>query len=273
MKKNPDQPEMSLREVLETYSHIELTEDEVREALIWRKQKKIEEIKTAELRKREEENRKYLTATQWSFQQTDAFMRYRANQIFEGKFVVDMVNQTVFDLLCYYFSNDTTFVSMAENIGIANPSLNKGILLAGNFGVGKTWMMKLFMKNQRQVFHLYNAKYLADTYEKEGEESIEPFLVKTKNAYNDSACFYQPYAGICIDDIGTEDRKSNYGNKRNVIGDVIERRYEKGNVGIWMHGTTNLSADQLNNFFGGRVVSRLREVVNFIEVGGKDRRK
>jgi DNA replication protein DnaC len=265
--------EVSLREVLESYNHIDLTEDEQMEALVWRKRKKEADIKAAEMKAREAENRKQLTESQWSYEQTEAYMKYRANQIFEGKFELDVHNQAIFDLLCYSCSNDERFVGMAAGMGIPNPSLTKGIFLAGNFGVGKTWMMKLFVKNQRQVYHVYNAKYLADAYEKEGEGAIEPFLVKTKNAYNDAACFFQPYAGLCIDDIGTEDRKTNYGNKKNVIADIIERRYEKGHIGIWLHGTTNLTADQINSFYGGRVSSRLREVVNLIEVSGEDRRK
>lgn len=273
MKKNLPQAEVSLREVLESYSHIELTEDETMEAMIWAKRQKEERVKAAEVRQREAENRKHLTSTQWSYEQTEAYMRYRANQIFEGNFILDVHNQTIFDLLCYYFSNDERFVGMAQGLGLESPALNKGILLAGNFGVGKTWMMKLFVKNQRQVYHVYNAKYIADAYEKEGESAIETFLVKTKNAYNDSGCFFQPYAGLCIDDIGTEDKKNNYGNKRNVIADIIERRYEKGNIGVWFHGTTNLTAEQIKEFYGGRVSSRLREVVNFIEVPGNDRRK
>lgn len=266
---------MSLQEVLESYNHVELTEDEFTEALIWRKQKKEEELKRAEAALRESENRKLLTGVQWSFEQTDAFMRYRANKIFSEKFsfTLDANNQPVFDLLCYYFSADPRFISMAMNLGIESPTLEKGILLAGNFGVGKTVLMKLFAKNQRQVFHVYNAKYIADEYEKGGEESIESYLVKTKNAYNDAGCFYQPYAGLCIDDIGTDDKKINYGNKKNVIGDIIEKRYDKGNVGIWFHGTTNLTAEQLEKLYGGRVISRLCEMVNFIELGGKDRRQ
>lgn len=264
---------MSLKEVLESFSHIELTEDEECEALIWRKQKKAQAMKLAEMKKREEENRKHLTETQWSYSQTQSFMLYRANQLFEGLFKLDPHNETIFNLLCYYFSGDQNFVSIAENLGIENPSLNKGVMLCGNFGVGKTWLMKLFTKNQRQVYHLYNAKYLADTYEKEGEESVEPFIIKSKNAYNDSACFFQPHAGLCIDDMGTEDIKNNYGNKRNVIGDIIERRYEKGNVGLWLHATTNLTTEAIKEFYGGRVSSRLRESVNLIEVTGNDRRK
>lgn len=259
--------------MLSHYDHIDLTDEEVAEAIIWRKQKKQEEIKNAERVLREQENRKLLTQTQWSYEQTNAFMLYRANSLFEGKFKLDENNQPIFDLLCYYFSGDLNFCSMAEAMGVPNPSLDKGILLVGGFGVGKTWMMKLFMKNQRQVYHVHNSKRIADLYEKDGEESIHEFLGKVKNAVNDSAAFYHSYAGLCLDDIGTEDKKTNYGNKRNVIGDIIELRYEKGNTGIWLHGTTNLTAKQIEDYYGGRVRSRLRESCNFIPVVGGDRRK
>lgn len=264
---------ISLREALENYNHVELSEEETMEAILWGKQKKQAEIKAAEVRQREQENRKHLTQTQWSYDQTRSFMLYRAAQIFEGKFALDSYNQPIFDLLCYYFSADPKFVSMAEGMGIENTSLDKGILLFGNFGVGKTWLMKLFMKNQRQVFHVHNAKKIADFYEKDGDEAIEPFLSKTKNPINDAAAFYHPYTGLCLDDIGTEDRKVNYGNKRNVIGDIIELRYEKQNTGIWLHGTTNLTVGQIESYYGGRVRSRLREVCNLLELNGGDRRK
>src|SRR5687768_17753090 len=99
LKKNLDLPEISLREVLESYSHIDLTEDEMLEAMIWRKQKKADEIKEAEVKKRETENRRQLTETQWSFKQTEPFMLYRANKIFEGKFKIDDDNRVVFNLL------------------------------------------------------------------------------------------------------------------------------------------------------------------------------
>jgi DNA replication protein DnaC len=264
---------MSLLEALDSFSHIELTEEEMQEAIFWRKQKKDAVLKQIELDKKIAENRKRLTSSQWSYDQTRSFMFYRAHQIFPDGFILDDYNQPIFELMCYYFSLDEKFLAFAENLGVKNPSLDKGIVLAGNFGVGKTTLMKLFMKNQRQVYIIQNAKKISDSYEKDGNETIEEYFNKRKNAFNDPAVFYQEYSGICIDDLGTENVKSNYGNKKNVIGDIIEMRYERGVMGKWFHATTNLSSDQLSEFYGGRVVSRLRETVNFIELNGNDRRR
>jgi len=68
--------------------------------------------------------------------------------------------------------------------------------------------------------------------------------------------------GMCIDDLGTEDIKNHYGNKKNVIGDLIELKYAKKTTGIYLHGTTNLTAEQLKDFYGSRVTSRMREIFN-----------
>jgi predicted ATPase len=263
----------SQRELLSNYDHIELTEEEIDEALLQAKVKKSIRMEFEENQRRAEENRRALTSTRWTTEQTKSFMLYRAKQIFEKPFALDQDNQIIFDLLCHYFSEDEGFLAIAENLGVANPSLQKGIFLCGNFGVGKTWLMKLFAKNKRQVYHLHNAKQVADSFEADGEEAVRSFVQPIKNAVNDGARFYQPFTGICLDDIGTEDVKVNYGNRKNVIGDLIEKRYAAGNCGVMLHATTNLTADHLKEFYGGRVISRMREIFNLIELPGEDRRK
>jgi len=263
----------SLQEVLESYNHIELTEDEVSEAIISRKQKKEQEINQKRILEVEAENRKMFTQFRWTYDQTKSFALWRASQIFDKQFVVDQSNSIIFELLCYYFSQDDRFISFAAAAGLDGFSLNKGIILCGNYGTGKTWMMKLFQKNQRHCYMIRNSKELADLYEKNGEDAIEEYLKPVKNSVNDSALFYQPFLGLCIDDIGTDNVKVNYGNKKNVIGDIVEKRYANGNIGTGFHCTTNLTAKGLQDFYGGRVVSRMREIFNVIELSGDDRRK
>ena len=260
-------------EILATYNHIELTGDEEIEGRIWAKQQKEIKLREEKLKELADNNRKFLTETQWSFSQTKDYMKYRASDIFLGEFILDEENEALFNMLCYYFSNDPLFIISANVFKIKNPSLSKGIMLAGNFGTGKTWLMKLFSKNQRQVFHIRNAKTIANVFEKDGEEVSKEFENKIKNPSNDSNSFFHQYAGLCIDDIGTEDVKNHYGNKKNVIGDLIETRYSKGNTGVFLHATSNLSGQQLKDFYGERVTSRVREIFNLIEVPGNDRRK
>lgn len=267
-------PKRSATEALESYKHIELTEEETAEAILWRKQQKEKQLREKALHERAAENRRALTATRWSYEQTRGFMIYRAENILRG-FALDQNNQAVFDLLCYYFSEDPQFTTIAHDMGISMPSLSKGICLAGMYGVGKTWLMRLFAKNQRQCYSVKSAKQIADTYEADGEgdNGLSEFIQKPKNAVNDMQVFYQPHMGLCVDDIGTEDIKNHFGNKKNVIGDLIEKRYSLGNTGTFLHATTNFNAEQIESFYGGRVRSRMREIFNFIELKGADRRK
>jgi hypothetical protein len=266
------QPE-SVQKVLEAYEHIELTEDELAEAILWGKRRKEAFTEQTRIREIEAANRKYLTQTQWTYKQTDSYMRYRADNMFEGKFVIDDSNQVIFLLLCLYFSADDQFLSLGESLGVKNPSLDKGILLGGVIGTGKTWLMRLFGKNQRQVFAVKTAKSIADTFQNEGENSLQQFLTCPQLPVNDSSNFFHSKMALCIDDIGTEELKNHYGNRKNVIGDLIELRYANGNTGTLLHLTTNLTMDQVKEFYGERVGSRLRETMNVIELKGKDRRK
>lgn len=271
---------MSLKEALETYKHIELTEEEADQAILWAKQRKEEAIKAKERESRAEENRRNFIDLKWDYETTRGYALYRAGGVFKGEFQLDVNNEYVFDMLCHYFSESDQFISMAKEAGVKEPSLSKGILLVGNPGSGKTWMMKIFSKNKRQVYHISNAKNIASIYQTEGLDSLDMYIKKHKNAVNDKDSFYHRYAGLCLDDIGTEDIKNNYGNKVSVISEIVERRYaeveegeEKSNVGIWLHGTTNFSGEQIGEFYGPRFRSRVREIFNYIELPGSDRRK
>lgn len=247
------------------------------EAIVEAKIKKDKAIKYKEEQERIAENRRKLVNTNWDVNQTASYMiAYRAKVFTDFNFSLDKYNQTAFDLLCHYFSADAGFISLATNIGVKNPSLEKGIFFTGNFGVGKTVMMKLFQKNKRQVYHMKNTKDIAEDYRRSSDKDpfdFDQHTDKFRNAFADMSVFEQQYAGVCFDDLGTEDIKNNFGNKINVMGDIIEMRYAKGNCGLFMHATTNLTADQLKEFYGARVISRMREVFNFIELPGNDRRK
>lgn len=248
--------------------------------MIWAKRKKENLLNEQKILEREASNRKLLVETQWSYDQTDSYMKYRANGIFEGKFSIDTANETIYKLLCHYFSNDINFIKLATDIGVKLPSLEKGLLLGGMIGVGKTWMMKLFSKNQRQVFTVRSAVAISDAYMNQskddhdkGKDPLEQFYHPAKLAINDANHFYHKFLGLCLDDIGTEEIKNSYGNRKNVVGDFIEKRYSLGHTGIMLHMTTNLTMGQIKEFYGDRVSSRLRETMNIIELKGVDRRK
>lgn len=264
---------MSAVKALESFEHIDLTEEEKAEGILWAKRKKEALLEEQTRKRREEENRRFLTQTIWSYNQVDAFMRSRASALFNGKFDFSGQVSKYYQLLCCYFSKDPGFFVLAVELGVDNPSFDKGIYLGGNFGVGKTWLMQLFQRNQRQVFGVYNAKKIANDFERDGDETIGKHVELPELPINDFQNFLHRNIGLCIDDMGTEEVKSYYGNKKNVIGSIIELRYDKGNIGTFMHVTTNLTGEQLTGFYGERIASRLRKCVNIIDFIGEDLRK
>lgn len=266
--------QLSSAEVLEAYKHIPLAEEDLLEALIWAKRKKEHKLQEEALRQKEEYNRK-IAKSKMDFDVIRTFMFNRAKEIFKYDFVIDDENTDCFDLLCYYFTeNQEGFERLANVMGVSNPSLDKGLLICGNPGTGKTDMMKLFQKNTRQVYYMRPAKKVCADFLKSSDKLIpEEYTDLYQLSVNDPATLYQKVAGICIDDMGAESEKNNYGNHTNVIGELIEIRYDSGFMGPLMHGTTNLSAEELTAFYGERVVSRMRQKFNFIELGEKDRRR
>jgi DNA replication protein DnaC len=258
---------------LELYNHIELTEDERDAAILEAKIRKERAIEHQLREERAAENRRKLTGSRWTVDQAADFARYRANMLFGAGFLIDENNRAAFDLLCLYFAEDQNFFRLAGEMQIQNPGLNKGILLCGNPGTGKTRIMTVFARNQRQSFGMYSAQKIANDFAKDGESIIEDFSEVFKNPINDAEAFFQPLRGICLDDIGSEELKNHFGNKRNVIGDIIERRYSNGVFGPLLHATTNFSAGELEKFFGLRVLSRMREIFNLVVLSGPDRRK
>lgn len=258
---------------MENYSHIELTEDEIDYAILQAKVRKDAELQETERLNKIEENRKNLkmVSKDFSFEQMKLFIKHRATVLFENKvftkpFVFDSSNAEIIELLCLYFSRDKKF----EEIGY---SLEKGICLVGVPGVGKSWLMKLFMKNPRQCFYVRDCKQISLSYQDIGASVIDDYSEPIKPAVNDSSVFLQPKVGVCFSDIGTEDSKNNYGNKVNVMADIIFNRYKNNVIGDLTHAETNLTADQIGDFYGARIRSRFAEMFNWIEIIGDDRRK
>lgn len=273
------------KKILEDYSKIDLTEDEMDEAILWAKRKKVEAIHQQKMREIELENRK-IQEMRWNYDMIRTFMWNRAQKIFKGKFTLDDYNQPLFDLLSFYFIEDeASFVYYANEIGVDNPSTKKGLLIPGVYGCGKTWMMQLFSRQKRQCFEIVRAKEISQQYLTSQDKKIPEIyfrgikcnwderLNNTDVNYPISEVFNQTLLGLCIDDLGSEEIQNSYGNKKNVIGDILEARYAAGYTGLFLHATTNLTAQELQNFYGGRVASRMREIFNFIKLPGKDRRK
>lgn len=169
------------------------------------------------------------------------------------------IMRPIFDTLLLYFAKDAKCT--------LNP--NKGIILAGGIGVGKTKLMQIFDHNPLQSFDVYSAQDIANLYgdkEKGGGAMIARFGAEFHNIYNWYECWGQKKWGVCIDDMGTESSRKHFGNESNVIADIIQARYLHKVPFNQTHITTNLNGDEIEQAYGARVRSRLREMFNVIEI-------
>jgi DNA replication protein DnaC len=180
---------------------------------------------------------------------------------------VDQQSEKVFHLLCQYFTNDPAF----ENSGF---SLTKGILLTGPVGVGKTELLRIFTKNKRQCFHLVSVYEIEAACQQHGVEYFQTFIGMVPGWGNTAKCFYQKSIGWAFDDLGRESVVFDFGNKSDVISKIIQTRYLGKNQIPFscLHLTTNLTPAEIENRYDYAVKSRLREMFNYIQVEGNDRR-
>jgi len=177
------------------------------------------------------------------------------------------------DLICQFSVRDPKFLSNE------NYSFEKGLLILGKVGCGKTLICKgLISLLKRFASHdkggqlkcldasFIPAYTMTETFAKIGYDIFTPIRVpgylKDPNTITHERLF--------IDDIGSEQIVTSFGNTENVVGAVLLRRYdEKAKT----FATTNLDPKSLKQFYGDRVYSRITEMMNFIIMSGGDRRQ
>lgn len=196
---------------------------------------------------------------------------YNSSKILKFQFIVDEDNQQVFNAMCMYFNADPEFCKLKEGY-----SLDKGLLLAGPVGVGKTAMFRLFKENPLQSFDVVSVEDICDRYEREGNEVLASYaFAKTRSAN----IFGQKELGYLFDDLGaemeTEGVRKHYSNSSNVMSDIIKKRYNNGLANNLTHFTTNLAFKQIQDLYGERAYDRMKQMFNtlYFEPTCKSRRK
>jgi|SRR5690554_3799233 len=182
------------------------------------------------------------------------FLESTGKQLFGRHFkIYPEDHATITKLLIYFLKHE----QMAHQHNI---NLNKGILLTGPIGCGKTSLMTLMraILPQEQRFGIKSSREITFDFIKHGYEVIQRY---STNAYTSN---HQPHK-TCFDDLGAESSLKYYGNECNVMGEILLSRYDHfiSNHMI-THATTNLSASELEEYYGNRVRSRMREMFNLI---------
>lgn len=158
----------------------------------------------------------------------------------------------VYKLIAYFLKDEPTCFQYGIN-------LNKGILLTGPIGCGKTSLMNI-MKYLTPTEHKFIVKQCRDIsfeFIQDGYQIIHKYSIG--KLYQSESRTY------CFDDLGTENNLKYFGNECNVMAEILLSRYDLFiSKKLQTHITTNLSATEIEKQYGNRVRSRLREMVNLI---------
>ena len=166
--------------------------------------------------------------------------------------ILENDHPVIYKLIAYFLKDEATCFQY-------NINLNKGILLSGPIGCGKTSLMNL-MKHLTPTEHKFFVKPCRDIsfeFIQDGYQIIHKYSIG--KLYQSEPRTY------CFDDLGTENNLKYFGNECNVMAEILLSRYDLFiSKKLLTHITTNLSATEIEKHYGNRVRSRLREMVNLI---------
>lgn len=153
---------------------------------------------------------------------------------------------------------DFALVIAAASAGAA-ATPRRGVLLTGAYGCGKTMAAELIYPGIKRV-SVVDVRHISWLNAESDGSSEHPGMM-------DKA--------ILLDDVGAERPGNDYGVRIEVVGDWLCRRHEQ-----WVKGrapllavTTNLNAEAIGERYGGRMLSRLLEMVVPVRMVGGDHRK
>jgi energy-coupling factor transporter ATP-binding protein EcfA2 len=193
----------------------------------------------------------------YDFNEILRYLNAKGKLLFGTEFKTVIDDRDVLFKLCNYFIKDEA------NCKKLDIDIHKGILLTGPVGCGKTSLMKLLrhIVPHQKVYKIIPSRNIVFGFNHVGYKTIEDY---------GSTNFF------CFDDLGVEPIGRHYGKDCNVMGEILLSRYELFlDHKVKTHATSNLNAQELEERYGNRVRSRMRQLFNLIafEPNAVDKRK
>lgn len=176
-------------------------------------------------------------------------MAWTSENTYRKKLILHDDNTALIRAICFFFSRDERFETELKY------DLNKGLLIRGVSGLGKTYLLRCIENNEVRPISIVSMIDITEEVKEEG--SYE--LLRSHTVY--------------LDDVGTEEATVNhYGTKINWFKNFIEMYYLKNKPFNRLVISTNNSFDEIESKYGFRVRSRIKDMFNIIDVQGKDMR-
>lgn len=162
--------------------------------------------------------------------------------------------------------NDILHWAVMDYAGNLDP--DKGLLLWGDIGTGKSTMLRIIrnfcgdvrpiVDGKRYSFGITNVIDVCADYADEssggGYRAIRRYIENPRQAF---------------DELGSETVPTGrYGNFENVMQYIFQSRYDNRNH-QFTHATTNLTVDQIRDVYDERIYDRFKEMFNFVALRGK----
>lgn len=186
-------------------------------------------------------------------------------------FVIDDHNRAAFENIVKWCFGDSSAMALNPETHQPEPAnMKAGWWIAGNTGSGKSWCLDI-IKEYCAVL-----QFRVDFGEKQG------CLVWRNHRADEIVADYQATGEmevrkqhvIGIHDVGTEQMETLYmGNRIPVIRTILEYRGDRSDMITFVTSNLAIGSKKLGEYYGDRVESRLREMFNYIEIRGIDRRK
>ena len=193
----------------------------------------------------------------YNYNQILHYLQHKGQEKFGPQFYIRKTDVPLILQLLYYFTNNE------EKAKEHNIDLTKGIMLSGPIGCGKTTLLELIktIAVPEKKFFFTTARDVSFEFNQDGYQVIQRYSKGIPGQYTKK--------NFAFDDLGTERNLKYYGNECNIMAEILLSRYElfshpDPSQRVVTHITTNLSATELEEYYGNRVRSRLRNMCNLI---------
>ena len=177
-------------------------------------------------------------------------MAWTSKNVYGKTLIVNDDNKKIITALCFFISSDPRFET------VLGYSFKKGLLIRGISGLGKTFLVRCVKDNEIKPITILSMIEIAESVKSEGE-----FDIRLSDKIN------------YLDDVGTEQHIINhFGTKINFFKNFIETYYLNNRPFDKLIISTNNNFQELEDKYGFRVRSRLKDMFNVIDVTGKDMR-